>query len=268
MMKHCLRTAAMIAMVAIVAAFNVENASASITYSGSSGNLAAKVTFDNSVSGVLTVTLENVGGDVLVPADILTAVFFDLAPGTGLTKVSAVVAPGSSIVYDNDGTPATTGPGTVVSGEWAYKTGLGGSAPGNTGISSSGLSPLFGGGDRFSTAASANLQGPDSPAGFEYGLLSALDNPTTGNKQVKDGQNDDGFIKNAVVFTFNTTGVFDLTRISNVSFQYGTSLTEPNYPGEPPEETPTGTPEPSTLLMGALALAGFGVARFRSLKKS
>jgi hypothetical protein len=270
MMKNCLRIAAMVAMVAMIAAIDAPDAKASIiTYSGdnSPGSLAAEVTFDNSVSGTLTVTLSNVGGDILVPVDVLTGVFFDLSAGSGLTKVSAVVAPGSAIIYDTDGNPVTLTAGTSVAGEWAYKTGLGGSSPGNTGISSSGLG-LFGPTDRFSTAAAANLEGPADPDGLQYGLFSANDNPATGNSAVSDDGNNDAFIKNSVVFTFSTTGVFDLDRISNVSFQYGTALTEPNIPGEPPDEVPPPVPEPSTLLMGAVAMVGLGFARFRGSKKS
>lgn len=262
MMKNCLRIAAMVAMVAMIAAIDAPDAKASIiTYSGdnSPGSLAAEVTFDNSTAGTLKVTLSNVGGDVLVPADVLTGVFFDLAAGPSLTKVSALVAPGSVIVLDTAGTD--------VSGEWAYKTGLGGSSPGNAGISSSGLG-LFGPGDRFSTAGAANLAGPASPDGVQYGLFSANDLPGTGNTPVTVNDGDTGFVKNSVVFNFTTTGVFDLDRISNVSFQYGTDLSEPNIPGEPPDEVPPPVPEPSTLLMGAVAMVGLGFARFRGSKKS
>ncbi len=267
-MKNCLRTAAMVAIVAMLAAMAAPAAKASIiTYSGdnSPGSLAAEVTFDNSVAGTLKVTLSNVGGDILVPADVLTGVFFDLAAGPGLTPGTAVVAPGSVIIFDTDGNPVSLAAGTSVAGEWAYKTGLGGSSPGNTGISSSGLD-LFGPGDRFSTAAADDLEGPANPDGLQYGLFSANDNPATGNSAVSDDGNNDAFVKNSVVFTFSTTGEFDLDRISNVSFQYGTALTEPNIPGEPPEEVPPPVPEPSTLLMGAVAMVGLGVTRFRSKK--
>lgn len=266
MMKTCSRTAALIAAIALFAATDARNAKASITYSVSSGTKAATATFDNSVSGTLTVTLANVGGDVLVPTDVLTGIFFNLSAGPALTPVSAQVAPGSAIVFDTDGNPATLTPGTSVGGEWGYKTGLSG-APlsANTGISSTGLG-LFGPGDRFDTGS--NLEGPPSGSlgGAEYGLLSAVDNLLTGNAAVLDGGNNDAFIKNAVVFKFTTTGVFDTSRLSKVSFQYGTALDEPNLPVPPPDEIPPPVPEPSTLLMGAVAMVGLGVARFRSKK--
>lgn len=266
-MKNCLRIAAIIAVIAMFAAIDAPDARASIiTFSAdnSPGSLAAEATFDNSVSGTLTVTLSNVGGDITVPADVLTALFFDLSGTPDLTKVSAVVAPGSVIIYDTDGNPVTLTAGTSVSGEWAYKSGLVG-APGNTGISSSGLG-LFGPSDRFSTAAADDLESPADPDGLQYGLFSANDNPATGNSAVSDGGNNDAFIKNSVVFTFSTTGTFDLDRISNVSFQYGTALTEPNI--TPPDDIPPPVPEPSTFLMGGLALAGLGFVRFRNWKKS
>src|SRR5262249_52759787 len=48
-----------------------------VTFTGSSGSLAASATFDDSVAGTLKVTLTNTSSaDVLVPANVLTAVFF------------------------------------------------------------------------------------------------------------------------------------------------------------------------------------------------
>jgi hypothetical protein len=79
----------------------------------------------------------------------------------------------------------------------------------------------------------SNLQGPVSIDGIQYGLTSLGDNPLTGNTPVT-GTN--ALIQNSVLFTFAYSGDLDLRRISGVSFQYGTSLTEPNVPGgEVPE---------------------------------
>src|SRR5712691_9326837 len=70
-----------------------------VTFTGSSGNLSASAKFD--VSGAdLIITLTNTSpNDVLVPTDVLTAIFFDLDPTLTLDRVSAVVAPGSTVFF-------------------------------------------------------------------------------------------------------------------------------------------------------------------------
>lgn len=199
---------------------------AAIMFSGTSGSLAASAEFSVSGSGELVVTLTNTSAaDVLVPADVLTAVFFNVTGGAlTLTRDSAVLAPGSSVFYDPNGQPA----GGVVGGEWAYNPGpLNIGAPGSRGygISSTGIG-LFGPGDLF---PGANLSGPASPDGPQYGILSAGDNAATGNGGITGSG---GLIKNAVVFTLGGVGAnFDLNRIGNVYFFYGTALGEGGYDG-------------------------------------
>jgi len=219
-----------------------------ITFTGASGNLSASVTFDTSGTNFI-VTLTNTSlNDVLVPADVLTGIFFTIPGNLALTRISAVLGTGSSVFYDPDGQP----PGGVVGGEWAYKNGLLG-APGgaNQGISSSGFG-LFGSFDLF---PGADLAPPVSPDGLNYGILSAGDNTLTGNTGVtgKGGE-----IKNSVIFTLGGLPInFNLATISNVNFQYGTALNEPNIP----------VPEPSTLLLLGAGLIGFGILGRKRLKR-
>ena len=62
-------------------------------------------------------------------------------------------------------------------------------------------------------------------------------------------------IKNAVVFTLGgLPGGFNVESISNVYFQYGTSLDEPRYVGRKREVVP----EPLTLLTILSAAGGIG----------
>lgn len=223
-------------------ALTAGSASAGVVWSGSSGSRAASVDFSVSGSSLL-VTLTNTGaGDALVPTDILTGVYFDITGSAlSLSRTSAVLAAGSVMIS------GTTDAGGVVGGEWAYKGGLSG-APYSAkyGISASGLG-LFGGGDRF---PGTNLAGPTAPAGLDYGITSAGDNGATGN----GGLLGTPLIKNSVVFTLGGIGQnFNLADIGNVSFQYGTDLSEPNVQASP-------TP-------GALALLGMAGLGARSRRR-
>jgi hypothetical protein len=178
---------------ALILAFAIRAEAEPITYTGSSGTLAASVTFD-IVGSNLIVTLTNTSSaDVTVPSNLLTAVFFDYLDGPlTLTPVSAVLNSGSSVLWD-------TAPGGVVGGEWAYADGIGGAAPNggsSYGIGSAGLD-IFGPGDNF---PGSNLDGPVSVNGMGYGITSAGDNTATGNSQVT-GTNP--LIENSVVFTFS-----------------------------------------------------------------
>ena len=217
------------------------SAAYAIPFSGTNGTQGAFVDF--SISGTtLTVTLSATTGDVMNPAGVLTTVFFNLS-GAPLTPVSAVIAPGSAGV---NGAPASGS----VGGEWSYATGFS-QFGANSGISSTGLG-LFPG--------SGNFGGPDldglgngSPA---YGLLTAADNFATGNPQVTAGGMP--LIKSSVIFTLNN--VAPNATISNVTFQWGTSLTEPNAPGIPgggPGVPDGGT----TVVMLGLTFAGLAFLR-------
>lgn len=211
-----------------------------ILFSGTdSSGRAASVSFDLSGT-TLTVVLTNTSSvDVLVPIDVLTAVFFDAA-GT-LSPLSAQLG-GSSVLFGSAN-------GGNVGGEWAFQSGLASPGLGPFGISSVGLG-LFGPGDRFD--ATSNLQGPDSPNGLQYGITSAGDDSSTGNTPVT-GTN--ALIQNSVTFTFSAPS-FSLESIENVVFQYGTSLTEPRVPGGGGS-----VPEPGSLVTVGLGLVA--VAYFR-----
>ena len=241
---YVLRRCAAIALPLVIAAFvgGANTWGAAVTFEGSSGDLAARATFD-IVGSDLIVTLTNTSDvDVLVPADVLTAVFFDIAGDPVLTPETAVVVLGSVVHFGG------TDPGGVVGGEWAYRAGLSG-APGDTtrGISSAGFG-LFGPGDLFS---GSNLSGPTSPDGLDYGITSAGDDVATGNTPVTGAT---PLIQNAVVFTLGVPDGVMLSDISNVYFQYGTSLAEPSFPH---------TPEPGTVVLIASAVGALAILRRR-----
>ena len=213
----------------------------SITFSASSGSLAASATFQRT-SNNLVITLVNTSShDALQPTDILTGLFFDVSGSLlSLNRTSAIVPVDSAVLF------GSTDAGRVVGGEWAYRAGLSAAAGSTYGISSSGLG-LFSPGDRF---PGTNLQGPADPDGLQYGITSAGDNPATGNTPVTGMY---ALIKNSVQFTL--TGVpanFDpATAICNVRFQYGTALSDPQL----------FNPEPTTLIL--LACGGMIIFRRR-----
>jgi uncharacterized protein (TIGR03382 family) len=225
----------------------------SATFSGSSGALAASVRFDVTGS-TLQVTLTNTSThDVMVPADVLTAVFFDVSsPALSLTRTRAVLGAGSTVFFPPAGFPTGVDSNGEVGGEWAYDSGLAGTpGGGHYGISSSGLN-WFGPPNLF---PGDNLQGPDSPDGIQYGITSAGDNPATGNAPVT-GSN--ALIHNSVVFTLgNLPAGFDPnSRISNITFQYGTATDEPSFHGN-------STPTPGAAALLSLGLLGFAGRRRR-----
>jgi hypothetical protein len=244
----------LVGVVGILFATGAAQATTTAVFSGSLNNRAARAEFVYG-DGSLQVTLTNTSpDDVLVPSEVLTAVFFDVDPLVTFTRVSAMLASGSEVFF------GLTDPGGVVGGEFAFQSGLSG-APGNAvlGLSSSGFD-LFGPHDLF---PGTDLQEPESPDGIQYGITSAGDDPATGNTPVT-GEN--ALIKNSVVFQLTYEEPANPLRIYNVWFQYGTGLTEPSIPSYDVGEPPPVIPEPFTLVSCLLAVSGLGVYHHRRMK--
>jgi hypothetical protein len=206
-----------------------------ITYSFTSGGYGASVEFAQSGSDLI-VTLTNTGtADALVPTDILTAVYFDVAGSPSLSRNSAVVPLTSDVFEIGSGSLHTPGD-RVVGGEWAYIL--------PPGISSTGLG-IFGPGQLF---PGPNLQGPPTPDGIQFGISPAGDDVTTGN----GGLTGEWLIKNSVVFTLGGYTGNPSADISGVVVQYGTALDEPQYVTTPFIPAP----EPSSVALLALGMLG------------
>jgi len=190
-------------------------ASAAVTFVGSSTfngtGISASATFSTDGRGDLFVTLVNTyTGGTPDQSHILTALFFSGA--NGLTPVAnSAVAPSGSKEW-NDGnqfTPADNGylPGQ----QWEYLSGLSAIPGGATaGISSTGLG-IFGTGNF--AANGAHLGGSD------FGILSEGYNGSASGGLKNQGPD----FQNSM--SFELSGFRgDLSGISDVNFQYGTTL--------------------------------------------
>jgi hypothetical protein len=246
-----------------LALLSMPAAADSVTFTGTGtgvngATLSASVTFTVSGNNIIVTLTNTASGDINESANLLTGVFFSFAGGS-LTAGSAALGSGSTVVNcapSKNANQNCTFPsgGTDVSGEWAFAQNISG-APGgaNTVIASSGFGNYGGSTNRFDN--NQNWQGPASVDGAQFGIAPA-GYTTTGDN---GGLNNDALIVNVAVFTLtgwtggNIAGLF-----SNVSFQYGTDISEPNIPGcENGNCTPV--PEPGTLALfgtGLLGLAG------------
>ncbi len=217
---------------------NATTITATGTNPASTHNLSATADFNFSGSQlILTLTNNNPAG---VPSDILTGIFFDLSGNPSLTYVSGVTASGSCI------TGSTCPPAVDVKtiNEWRFAQSL--STP------LTGITEHYGVG----TAGFGILGGGGGGQQFNYGLVNGLVSP---NPPVAGGT----FVDDSVQLTFNLTpGSYT---VSNVRFQYGTSLEEPSLTGR----TAGAVPEPGTLMTLS---TGFGMVAtgmwFRRRKRS
>ncbi|MGA7802290.1 MAG: PEP-CTERM sorting domain-containing protein [Gammaproteobacteria bacterium] len=194
-------------------------------------SLAASATFD-VLGSQLIVTLDNTStDDVRAPADILQAIYWNMAQNVTLSLVSAT----TSSECDFDTSPVSCGAGGTYSGndltgKYAYSA-----SP--TGIGSAGLN-AFGG-----------------TQGMAWGILSAGDNLNTYNGGMTRTQHNP-FVKHQTQFTldiskgngaYSPSTVGDLG-ITDVKFNYGTSA----------YALTASVPAPSTLALMPLAVGLMG----------
>jgi len=205
--------------------------------------LSASATF--AISDLkLVITLSNTATfDPDDCADILTGIFFALAGDPALTPVTALLGPDTAI----KDRPGASGPGMNVGGEWAYRNDLTGLPHGaNEGISCTRLKKF----NQHFRFPGPNLQGPVSPGKVQYGVTTDFDN--MGND--KGGLKHQQLVENTVIFMLDDLpSNFTLADITDVSFQYGTSLKDATIAGTSGVLV---VPEPSTVALVAVGLLG------------
>jgi hypothetical protein len=214
------------------------------TGTNASQNLGASAGFSLLGGGLLQVSLTNTyGGDTADQAHVLTGLFFS---GINvLTPVSATVAAGSVTWAGSTSSNALSS--SLLGTEWAYGTGTptGSKLTGATaGIVSAG----------FYTPGNGNFTNSlpgDMLDGSAYGLVSAGYAGSDG-----DGLGNNPYVGDAVIFVLSGfTG--SLSTITNVSFQYGTGLSEPTLINV------SMVPEPVTAAFVGFGLAGLFAFRRR-----
>lgn len=170
-------------------------------------SLSASASFE-IVGLELQITLTNTGTyDPSDPEDILAGVLFNIAGDPTLSRIAVELAAGSTV------TDGGTTDGGNVGGEFGYKSGIN-SFGANQVVSSVGA--LVGADNVF---PGANLAGPGSPNGIQYGITTLFDAAANDNGGIVDT----AFIANSVVIRLgNLPEGFSLDDISNVSFAYGT----------------------------------------------
>ncbi len=194
----------------------VSNAARATVFTASNGaGLAARAEF-TVVGSNLTVLLTNTSSsDVLVPAQILTAVFFN---GNGiLTPSSAVLPSGSTVFFDPQGQPS----GGIVGGEWAYSGSVSNSSINGMGrgIGSAGFG-IFGA----ANFPGPNLDGNPPVQGLSYGITSAGDNTNTGNTLLLEEQIITRFHSLRTVFCLHLPSQQTLALRSALSIAFGFNM--------------------------------------------
>ncbi|MBL8179748.1 MAG: PEP-CTERM sorting domain-containing protein, partial [Bryobacterales bacterium] len=176
------------------------------------------------------------------PSDVLTALLWDMGNNSAvLTNYDADVTAGS--------TPGGQDLDNVGGNdEWRFRQNPAGLA---------GVTQHYGVG----TAGMGIFGGGGGGQQMQWGLINGK--MANANSPINSGT----FIQNSATFAFTVPSGFSGT-ISNVRFQYGTSLTEPsilcaNAAACRPPDSDTPTPEPSTFGMMGLAGASLVVAMRR-----
>jgi hypothetical protein len=250
--------ARIIKIIAVVILGLVAAPAQAVVYSGSGGvgsSLQATAEFSFDGVGGLVIVLTNTdnhiysgtnGGNALVPSSLLTGLFFNFAGNPTLVPISATTttvnvtdAIGKYWRYDSLSPPAL---GTFSQAIRSAGFGVGGGPTGNFAPS------------------------PVQLGGFDGGIAPANYTPGEGVGQIPNTL----LAQNSVTFHLAGLGKLTASDLTDVRFQWGTSLTEPSAVGTPSTDIPS-VPEPLSIIvwtfLGAI-WGGMALVRRRGILQS
>lgn len=235
--------------------------SATGTNSATNSSLNSSVIFNDSLNpGKLTITLTNLGAGAKAPSDVLTSLFWDYN-GSSPLNLSLASATAATVTQKNTNTTTSNVNllNTPNGQEWAFASttnasGLGGNVSATGAVA---VTQQYG----LGTAGLGIFQGIGGSSQQKYGIINGYD--SSANNPIKNNP----FVNNSATFVLSgLPAAFDLKKISNLRFQYGTNLNEATTYYIAPPPPPQKVPEPSAAVaLGLFAIGGVRVVKKKSL---